>query len=245
MKNYLPALFFVLLSSFAYAGNFTITANDSNTLAPLSGVSVLMDNYPFLQETANNTTNQGASANGSYSFVSVNGSNGYMYVNLTQNLTVYSYNNTTTSQVRIGLNMTSTSSINGQKNYTLPTLCNNPTTQLRFFTKSSTSTGESYGQCYNGSSWITYTEDNTCTGASTFSATETSNTTYGFDANYSTGVRFKLDGTNLFKQLNATGSGPTTCDGSGTSGALSGVIWEEAVWWKTFNIFTVDRKSVV
>lgn len=237
---------FLLLSTSVVAGNFTITANDSVTLAPLTGVSVFMDNYYFLQETANTSTGQGGSANGSYSYTQTNGTNGYLYINYTQNTSVYSYN-TSISQVKIGLNMSSPSSgINGQINYTLPAACNLPNTQLRIYTKSSTTTGQTYGQCYDGTSWNTYTENNVCTGSSA-SLFGSSGNDYSYDTNYSRGTYFKLSGINLFTNTNSTSYSffPSTCDGTGGFGAnAAGIIWEEAIWWKTYNEFTVNTNNV-
>ena len=158
------------------------------------------------QETATTATSCGGLSTGSYN----NALSNYIYIN-------YSKPNNAVS----GLWLTKHGTLSAY-NSTIHSSClNSDTLILRFYSQlvyNFPNAGTSYGQCYNGSNWITITSIEAANGwIAIYSGDYITTKTY--DGNWNTGVGW-VENDNYWYFETATGDG-----------CKAALIYEEAIWW--------------
>lgn len=195
----------------------------------------------WYQEFANVSDANGSLSTGSYNCVEDSGGFGpaYCYMN-------YSTPSNVTSaiwQTKFGVNITNPGS--GQPdtlNNTIPQACFNAypgKIQLRGYMYSGLNTGTSYGQCYNGTAWETFTKTSSCSASSVgpSGTLSTGNYTALFDGSYASPALFYyVNGPGTWRYISPSGSFFPDCDGSDPIAGYAGLWYEEGVWWINYPI---------
>jgi len=188
-----------------------------NATYDLNGIPLNFETLLCYQETATTATDCGGLSTGAYSVSGV-----YVYINYTTATIIH---NTTKSLVKHG-------DINYDTPYniTIPTDCiERDVLQLRLYSYDDfTDSATSYGQCYNGNSWETFT-DIYVGGQSVIGDAGSSASIY--DGNW---------GTESYRS-------PIGWKDTGGTLDSNGSLFEEAIWWNftnmTFNVNVVDGQN--
>jgi hypothetical protein len=201
----------------------------------------------FLQEAVNEPNGYGAVTTGIISEYGIAASNGFLLENWTANATVGGAIWEVTHGLAPDLSMA------GPANYTVPTACLAPTIQTRIYTRFTQGSGQSYGQCYTGSTWLNVTNISTCSGPTVTNTGVTGSDNWKDGVVGSNGTAFYLSGINEFRDIPATGA---TDDGTGSgcsahafNAQMAGVVRESRMYWaqgyvsnQSINVYNVTQQ---
>lgn len=164
------------------------------------------------QESANTSNQTGTDGNCNQNYTGTyNFLANYMYINYTKPSTIINFSSTETLwQVKHGCLTTTNISLSNCST-------NTNTIQLRMYSNAGGFPDETAPQCYNGSSWINVSTNSTCNGIESSSANDYLK---GFDGSWTTGTKYYLAG------------------GGWITGSGGGMIWEEAIYWKFYDLPT-------
>lgn len=194
----------------------------------------------WYQEFANVSDGNGSLGTGTYNCVEDSGGFGpaYCYMNYSTPVNITS----AIWQTKFGVNITNPGAGEPDTlNDTIPQACFNSypgNIQLRGYMESGVNTGMSYGQCYNGSTWETFTKVSSCGAVSVgpSGTVSTGNYTALFDGSYSLPALFYyVNGPGTWRYTSNYGF-PPDCDGNGPIAGYAGFWFEEGVWWINYPV---------